>query len=237
MRPGADQLFSHQRRRLDRRHARSTCVMEPDRGALLAIGMNGEPLPPEHGFPVRMVVPGPLRLRLGHEVGHRPGAHDVRRRRQGYWLQRGWAQRAPIKTQSRIDTPARLRHGARRARSRSPASPGPSTPASTRVEVRMDGGPWQAGRARHRGEPRHLADVAGRARPAPAATPSVPGHRRAGVLQTERRRPVPDGATGWPELVGVSALDRGAGRPTRSIRACAGAPSPRVRAGRPVARA
>ena len=53
-------------------------LLEDDRDCLLAIGMNGEPLPLEHGFPVRMVVPGSVRLRLGHQVGRRPRGHDVR---------------------------------------------------------------------------------------------------------------------------------------------------------------
>ena len=49
---------------------------------MLAVGMNGEPLPVEHGFPVRMVVPGPLRLRVGHAMARRAGADAVRRLRR-----------------------------------------------------------------------------------------------------------------------------------------------------------
>ena len=55
--PGADQLFSTSSDGWYTGTPMAT-VLEPDRGALLAIGMNGEALPYEHGFPVRMVVPG-----------------------------------------------------------------------------------------------------------------------------------------------------------------------------------
>ena len=77
------------------------------RDALVAIGMNGEPLPIEHGFPARLVVPGlygfvsatkwltEIELTTFAEFDH-------------YWLRRGWAQRAPIKLMSRIDTPRGL---------------------------------------------------------------------------------------------------------------------------------
>ena len=47
------------------------------RNAMLAMAMNGEPLPAEHGYPVRMVVPGRVRIRVGDEVGRRHGVHDV----------------------------------------------------------------------------------------------------------------------------------------------------------------
>ena len=50
-------------------------VLQDDRDAMLAIGMNGEPLPLEHGYPVRMVVPGPVRIRLRHQVGGGSGGH------------------------------------------------------------------------------------------------------------------------------------------------------------------
>ena len=88
-------------------------VLEPDRGALLAVGMNGEPLPPEHGFPVRMVVPG-----LYGYVSATKWITDLELTTfdaaQAYWLQRGWAERAPIKTQSPDRLPARVRHRAGR---------------------------------------------------------------------------------------------------------------------------
>jgi DMSO/TMAO reductase YedYZ molybdopterin-dependent catalytic subunit len=74
------------------------------RAALLAIGMNGQPLPPEHGFPVRVVVPG-----LYGYVSACKWVVDMQVTTyaafDAYWTQRGWSQQAEIKTESRIDTP------------------------------------------------------------------------------------------------------------------------------------
>ncbi|HKE71694.1 MAG TPA: molybdopterin-dependent oxidoreductase [Nocardioidaceae bacterium] len=74
------------------------------RHAMLAVAMNGQPLPIEHGFPVRMVVPG-----LYGFVSATKWVVDweVTRFDQftAYWTERGWSQEAPVKTQSRIDTP------------------------------------------------------------------------------------------------------------------------------------
>ncbi|WP_144766181.1 molybdopterin-dependent oxidoreductase [Curtobacterium sp. 9128] len=73
--------------------------------AMLAVGMNGEPLPAEHGFPVRMVVPG-----LFGYVSATKWVTEMEVTRfadaQGYWTPRGWSERGPVKLESRIDTPA-----------------------------------------------------------------------------------------------------------------------------------
>ena len=76
------------------------------RDAMIAVGMNGEPLPLRHGFPARVIVPGLYgyvsatkwlaRLQLTRWSEH-----------VGYWVPRGWAAEAPVKTQSRIDVPRR----------------------------------------------------------------------------------------------------------------------------------
>ncbi len=110
------------------------------RNSLLAVGMNGAPLPLEHGYPVRMVVPG-----LYGYVSATKWVVDLEvtrfDRAQGYWTPRGWSARGPVKTESRIDVPA-----------------GGSVPAGTvavagvawaqhrgiaKVEVRVDDGGWQ----------------------------------------------------------------------------------------------
>jgi DMSO/TMAO reductase YedYZ molybdopterin-dependent catalytic subunit len=74
------------------------------RASLLAVGMNGQPLPQEHGFPVRVVVPG-----LYGYVSACKWVVDMELTTyaafNAYWSQRGWSQQAPIKTESRIDTP------------------------------------------------------------------------------------------------------------------------------------
>jgi DMSO/TMAO reductase YedYZ molybdopterin-dependent catalytic subunit len=74
------------------------------RTSLLAVGMNGQPLPQEHGFPVRVVVPG-----LYGYVSACKWVVDMQLTTFGafnaYWVQKGWSREAPIKTESRIDTP------------------------------------------------------------------------------------------------------------------------------------
>ncbi len=74
------------------------------RDALLVVGMNGEPLPLEHGFPVRMIVPGLYgyvsATKWVTELKVTRYADDV-----AYWTPRGWSERGPIKTSSRIDVP------------------------------------------------------------------------------------------------------------------------------------
>ena len=74
------------------------------RDALLAIGMNGQPLPVEHGFPARMVVPG-----LYGYVSATKWVVDMEVTRfadvTAFWTENGWAAQAPVKTASRIDTP------------------------------------------------------------------------------------------------------------------------------------
>ena len=81
-----------------------TAVAMDGRDSMLAVAMNGEPLPLEHGFPVRMIVPG-----LYGYVSATKWIVDIELTTFGafdaYWVRRGWAQRAPIKTESRIDTP------------------------------------------------------------------------------------------------------------------------------------
>lgn len=74
------------------------------RDAMIAIGMNGEVLPLAHGFPARIIVPG-----LYGYVSATKWLTSIELTRfdkkQGYWIPRGWSALAPIKTQSRIDTP------------------------------------------------------------------------------------------------------------------------------------
>ncbi|WP_460708290.1 molybdopterin-dependent oxidoreductase [Myceligenerans halotolerans] len=79
-------------------------LTDPERTSLLAIGMNGEPLPTRHGFPARLVVPG-----LYGYVSATKWVSELKvttfEQDQGYWTPRGWSALGPVKTQSRIDVP------------------------------------------------------------------------------------------------------------------------------------
>lgn len=79
-------------------------LLEEDRDSILAVGMNGELLPPEHGFPVRMVVPGLYgyvsATKWVTELRLTTFANDT-----AYWTDRGWAEKGPVKIGSRIDVP------------------------------------------------------------------------------------------------------------------------------------
>ncbi|BDZ64174.1 molybdopterin-dependent oxidoreductase [Agromyces mangrovi Wang et al. 2018] len=171
-------------------------ALTDDRQSLLAVGMNGEPLPAEHGFPVRMVVPG----LYGYVSATKWVTElEVTRfdRAEAYWTPRGWSERGPIKLHSRIDVP----------RPGSTVSPGAQVAAGVAwhqhtgvagVEVSVDDGPW---------EPAELAtaisdDTWVQWRHEWQAEPGTRQLRvRAisadGEVQTEERVPVaPDGATG-----------------------------------------
>jgi hypothetical protein len=81
-----------------------TATVMDGRDAMIAVAMNGEPLPVEHGFPARVVVPG-----LYGYVSATKWVTELELSTFGdfdaYWIPRGWSQQAPIKTESRIDTP------------------------------------------------------------------------------------------------------------------------------------
>jgi DMSO/TMAO reductase YedYZ molybdopterin-dependent catalytic subunit len=114
------------------------------RDALLAVAMNGQPLPVAHGFPARMVVPG-----LYGYVSATKWVTDIDvttfAGNYAFWAQRGWSQQAPIKTESRIDVPS--------GQNQIPA--GRTAVAGVAwaqhkgieaVEVRVDQGPWNQAR-------------------------------------------------------------------------------------------
>lgn len=138
-RPGADMVLS---RSSDGWTAGTPLeVLADNRDALLAVGMNGEPLPLEHGFPVRMVVPG-----LYGYVSATKWLTELKVTRfavdAGYWTPRGWSERGPIKTSSRIDVP----------RSGRPVNAGAVVFAGVawdqhtgiqKVELRINRGPWR----------------------------------------------------------------------------------------------
>lgn len=176
-------------------------VLTDGRDALLAIGMNGEPLPFEHGFPVRLVVPG-----LYGYVSATKWVTELKVTRfavdEGYWTPRGWSALGPVKTHSRIDVP---RAGAQ-------VSAGQVAVAGvawamhrgiTGVQVRVDDGGWQD--ARLAGEPTvdswrqwvYQWDA-----PRGSHTLTVRARDSTGEWQTDQQAPpAPDGATGYHSVV------------------------------------
>jgi len=166
------------------------------RNAMIAVGMNGVPLPGAHGFPARLVVPG-----LYGYVSACKWLQEIELTRfedfDAYWVRRGWARQAPVKTQSRIDTP----NPSRPPRAgRVPIAGVAWAPhrGISKVEVQVDGGAWAEARLADgfrdtwrqwlyewgatRG--RHTIRVRATDGEGQTQTPAV-------------APPIPDGATGW----------------------------------------
>jgi DMSO/TMAO reductase YedYZ molybdopterin-dependent catalytic subunit len=168
------------------------------RDALLAIGMNGEPLPTEHGYPARLVVPG-----LYGYVSATKWVVDLELTRfdraEAYWTRLGWSARGPIKTESRIDVP---RSGQDVARG--PVTFGGVAWAQNRgvrgVEVRIDDGDWQPAilGVSYSNDTWRLWSFDWQATQPGPHTITVRATDNTGAVQTsEQADPVPDGATGW----------------------------------------
>jgi DMSO/TMAO reductase YedYZ molybdopterin-dependent catalytic subunit len=197
-RAGADQLVG---RSVDGYTCGFPLSAAYDRDCIVAVGMNGEPLPLKHGFPARLVTPG-----LYGYIGSTKWLTELEVTTfdafDQYWVRRGYADRAPIKTMARIDTPRSLGRVAA-----GPVAVGGVAWAQTRgieaVEVRVDDGPFR---------PAQLAEALNRDswRQWRFDWDAVPGRHtltvRAvdgrGETQTETRADiVPDGASGWMSLV------------------------------------
>ena len=172
-------------------------ALTDDRNAMLAIAMNGEPLPVEHGFPVRMVVPG-----LYGYVSATKWLVDLKVSRfsdfDAYWTSRGWSERGPVKTQSRIDVP---RGGAEVVSGtvRVGGSAWAQHTGIERVEYRLDGGAWAEAELGRVPNVDTWVQWAASLDVLPGEhTLAVRATDRSGEAQTSVRRDVvPDGATGW----------------------------------------
>ena len=172
-------------------------LLDDQQEALVAVGMNGEPLPLAHGFPARLVTPG-----LYGYVSATKWLTELEVSRfsdfKAYWTTRGYAAQAPIKHSSRIDVPGSF----------ADLDPGPTAVAGVawaqpvgvaQVEVRVDEGPWQqAGLG--------AADSPSTWRQWAWAWEATSGNHRLEVRATDRdgnlqageRTPIaPDGSTGW----------------------------------------
>jgi DMSO/TMAO reductase YedYZ molybdopterin-dependent catalytic subunit len=176
-------------------------VLQDDRDAMLAIGMNDEPLPLEHGYPVRMVVPG-----LYGFVSATKWVVDLEVTRfadsKAYWTERGWSERGPIKTMARVDVPksfAKVPAGKVAVGGTAWAQ----TRGITKVEIQVDDGDWTE------------ADLSTEAslvtwRQWSYQWDAAPGPHYikvratdgSGEVQTDQRAdPVPDGASGWQSVM------------------------------------
>ena len=196
---GADQLIS---RSIDGfTSGTPTAIVMDGRDAILAVGMNGQALPVEHGYPVRMIVPG-----LYGYVSATKWLVDLELSTfasfDAYWVQRGWKQQAPIKTMARIDAPKPLANlpagqvaigGVAWAQHR----------GIDKVEVKVDDGSWTTADLAPidtvdtwRQWSYRWAATSGR------HTITVRATDGTGTTQTEARADAfPDGATGWHSLV------------------------------------
>jgi DMSO/TMAO reductase YedYZ molybdopterin-dependent catalytic subunit len=171
------------------------------RDTMLCVGMNGEPLPLQHGFPVRMLTPG-----LYGYAGACKWLTEIElttfAKFDAYWVKRGWGAQGPVKTASRIDKPQ-------------PFAQIPVGSATTvagvawaqergikGVEVRVDSGPWA--QAELLPVPSIDTWVQWRYSWKATAGPhtlSVRATDDTGAVQTEKRAtPFPDGATGWHNI-------------------------------------
>lgn len=176
-------------------------VLQDGRDAMLAIGMNGEPLPLEHGYPVRMLVPG-----LYGFVSATKWVVDLEVTRfadkKAYWTDRGWSERGPIKTMARVEVP--------RSFAKVPAgkvavggTAWAQTRGITKVEIQIDNGEWDEATLST-----EASTVTWRqwsyewdATPGPHYI-KVRATDGTGQVQTEQRAdPVPDGASGWQSVM------------------------------------
>ncbi|KUI20575.1 oxidoreductase [Mycobacterium sp. GA-1285] len=177
-------------------------ALTDDRGALLAIGMNGEPLPTDHGYPARLVVPG-----LYGYVSATKWVVDLEvtqfDRAEAYWTRLGWSPRGPIKTESRIDVPRSGQEVPRGA-----VTFGGVAWAQNRgvrnVEVRIDGpdgqGDWQQAElgAAYSNETWRLWSFPWQTTQPGRHTITVRATDNTCAVQTaDIAEPIPDGATGW----------------------------------------
>jgi DMSO/TMAO reductase YedYZ molybdopterin-dependent catalytic subunit len=174
-------------------------LQDDDTEALLAIGMNGQPLPQEHGFPARLVVPG-----LFGYVSATKWVTELEVTRfadaEGYWTPRGWDALGPVKLESRIDVPAAGTTVDAGTVAVAGVAWHPHTGVS-RVEVQVDGGAWDEAELAESISPdtwvqwvyRWSASSGGH-------TLRVRATSADGTVQSETELPpAPNGAEGWDE--------------------------------------
>jgi DMSO/TMAO reductase YedYZ molybdopterin-dependent catalytic subunit len=177
-----------------------TTIMD-GRDALLAVGMNGQPLPIEHGFPARMLVPGLYGYTSATKWVTRLTVTTFAAQR-AYWTQRGYAAVAPIHTESRIDVPKPLAQVAAGPVTVAGVAWAPATGIAG-VQVSVDNGPWHTARLAAMDGIDTWRQWVWTWDAAPGLhTLQVRATDNKGVTQPSRRAPVfPSGATGWDSVV------------------------------------
>ncbi|MFL6024519.1 MAG: molybdopterin-dependent oxidoreductase [Marmoricola sp.] len=175
-------------------------LTDPNRNAMLALAMNGKPLPIEHGFPVRMVVPG-----LYGYVSATKWLVDLEvtsfDKFDAYWTQRGWSAKGPVKTQSRIDVP-RNGDGTKSGSIKVGGSAWAQHTGIEKVEFQLDGGAWQTARLGTVPGDDSWVQWAGDVQVEKGNhSLVVRATDKSGYTQTAVRTDVvPDGATGWHSI-------------------------------------
>jgi DMSO/TMAO reductase YedYZ molybdopterin-dependent catalytic subunit len=180
-----------------------TVLQDAGTEAILAVGMNGEPLPLEHGFPVRMVVPG-----LYGYVSATKWVVELEvtqfSKAQGYWTPRGWDALGPAKLESRIDTP--------RANSSVSVKSGDTIAIAgvawcqhvgvSKVEVQVDNGAWEVATLADSISPDTWRQWVYQWKPKKGSHQlQVRATDAHGVRQTESYvPPAPNGAEGWHQI-------------------------------------
>ena len=140
VKPGVDQVFSYSS---DSGYTCSTpyAAVSDGRDAMIAVGMNGLPLPDAHGFPARMVVPGLFGFVSATKWLERI-EFTTYAERTAYWTEREWATDAPVLTQSKIEVPKSL--GTLGSSGMIGGTAWAQHRGIDKVEIRIDDGDWEA---------------------------------------------------------------------------------------------
>ncbi len=201
VRAGADQVLSTSVDGMTISTPVEALLATGEREALVAVTMGGQPLTAAHGYPARLVTPG-LYGYVGATKWVTRLTLTTFARAQAYWSTRGWAERAEVQVQTRIDTPSAGRSSSAGTVPIGGVAWAQASGGISRVEVQVDGGewlearlgpslgavswrqwwlPWEATAGRHR--------ITARA---------VDGN---GAVQTSAvADPAPSGATGWHSI-------------------------------------
>ncbi len=174
-------------------------VMDPAREPMIAVQMNDEPLPPIHGFPARLIIPG-----LYGYVSATKWLSELELTTlesfDGYWVPLGWSKEAPILTQSRIDTPA---YGAALQPGRLPIAGIAWAPdrGISKVEVAVDGSWREARLSRPISDATWVQWVLDWDATSGDHMIAVRATDGTGAVQEQRQTPpAPDGARGWQTI-------------------------------------